>query len=216
MLLLDILDASRTKLRDASNTMTDADIEAAIQEAVYAYSALRPYKRVKTYADGVSDNVLSVPLYWVENFSWIYEIEVNECEPPCYIDPSHYTVDIQDNMEVIRIYYETTEQLKVYYSSYHVLDEETTTIPSHHQDAIVNMTVSLLCDQLSNQFSSNVDSGISADSVDFTTKSEEYAKRAAAYKRMFENAVKPKVISGMVIAQTPEERRYWRRYRGER
>lgn len=210
------MEASRTRLRDASNTMTDADIEAAVQEAVHKYSILRPYKREEVYADGFSNNVLTVPAYWVERFSSIYEIEINDCEPPYYIDRSHYTVDIQDGIEVIRIYYDTSERIKVYYSSYHVLSETETTIPEHHQDAIVNLTVSLLCEQLSNQFSSNVDSGISADSVDFTTKSEEYSKRAGAYRRLFENVVNPKTINDFIVAQTPESRRYWRSYRGER
>lgn len=173
--------------RDDTGKITAADRDAAIQEAVKRYGKDRPrLKKQDLSAD--APNILSLPSGWEANFSAVRSIEYPVGNvPPTFLDQDRYAIynDTAADKLLLLDAVNVGATLRVEYTSAHVLNGATDTIPPDDREAVCCWAAALLLDQLAAHFAGATDSTIQADAVEHGSKPREYAARAAALRKRY-------------------------------
>jgi len=178
-------------VQDTVGKLSTIERDNFIQEAVKIYSRHCPREIVKDITgDGTYDYSITTHLtYWSEEFSSIRKVEYPADErEPVYLDDEEYTILRKEDGLYLRFLEGTpsaTEKIRVTYLGLHILSDSQNTIPEIHEDAVCNLAASLYSGALASVYAQTSDSTITADSVDHTSKSREYAARARAQKQNY-------------------------------
>jgi hypothetical protein len=164
-------------------TETD-DFSNAIDAALATYSKHMP-KKVAADLAGDGSHDLELPANWVDEFSVIKSVEYPVDEVPAIlIDKSDWMFYLATDGKVLRLLSntpETGESVRITYTiprleaDVRVIDE----------DAVASLAAANCCDVLANIFTQSGDSTISADSVDYRSKGDEFARRAKALRQRY-------------------------------
>ncbi len=183
-------------VRDDANKLTPEEKDRHIQEAVRIYSRHRPREVVKDITgDGTYDYAITTHLTsWVKDFSVIKKIEYPaDRREPEYVDQDEdWVLYEKEAGQYIHFLDDTppaTEKIRVTYTAPHILSDAQNTIPEIDQDAVCELAASLCSGALASVYAHAIDSTISADSVDHKSKSEQFASRARAQKKIYTDHV---------------------------
>ena len=168
-------------IRTDDTEIEDSDIEDAVQDAVEGYSRIRPRnRRAEITGSGVYD--LTLPTDWQDNFSLITEVEypAGEREPEI-VDTREWIIFKTSSTTVLRLLKDTptaTETVRIIYTVPHTLSASASTIPDMDYQAICYLAAAILCLDLSARYTATIDSTLDADTVNWRTKGDEYARLA--------------------------------------
>lgn len=171
----------------------EVEQDYAINLAVNTFSKNVSYKKVSDVSGAGTDiyDILTGLENWLAGFSTITKIEYPYSD--AYISPELFTGDdyfIQETPtgDILRfntVSPQTDEIFRIHYTGFHIIDTDESTIPIYYEKALELLSAAFFCDMLATYFAQNQDSTISADSVDHTSKSREYAARAISYKKLY-------------------------------
>jgi len=164
-------------VKDESGKLLDNDIDRYMLFAIRTYSRSRPdIAVVDITGDGGHDYAL--PSSWVDGFSRIMIIEYPIGDIPAqYLDEDDYCIYQNETTKLLRLLYDSpsaSNDFRVVFS----IPRTDSTIPDNDIDAVCNLAASYCLEQLANAYAQTSDSTISADSVDYRSKSYEFAQRA--------------------------------------
>ena len=77
------------------------------------------------------------------------------------------------------------EEFRITYTGRHTVDETQDTIGIYDRIAVEILSASYYCEILANEFATNQSSLIQADSVDHENKSQAFARRAEALRKLY-------------------------------
>jgi hypothetical protein len=163
-----------------------------IQEAIKEYSRRNPDRAIYTHVVVTGEtNVFDLPSDWEEDFSSIINIEYPvEYYPPQYIDEKYYEVVRIDTGLVLRFidnpYPGIGQTFWVRYTKRHSVTTSASTIPTAHEEAVANLSISKVCQAIANFYATTTDSSMSADVIDYQSKAAEYNSRSKAHRELYE------------------------------
>jgi hypothetical protein len=167
-------------IQDDAGILSSTEIDDFILESLSYYSKDAPYLKVADIA-GDGGYQYDLPNDWQEGFSYIVKVEYPAGKQvPLLLEPGDYTV------------YKTPTGLKLHFYSLSPLATETIrityttlytqstidSIPAQDQDAFCLLAAALCCGAIARRYAQTSDSTIDADSVNYRSKSDEYARRA--------------------------------------
>lgn len=160
------------------------DVTAAIDAALALYSKHMPKKDADDLAgDGTHD--LELPAAWVDEFSIIKSVEYPVDEVPAIlINKSDWTIYQTPTAKVLRLLSDTPETGESVRVTYTVPRVEAD-VRHGDEDAVASLAAANCCDVLANIFTQTGDSTISADSTDYRSKGDEFARRAKALRQRY-------------------------------
>jgi len=168
----------------------------AIDMATKEHSRHRPKIRVKdvTGTDAFEFKCVTAMTYWKEGFSTIKSIEypVNDDDetPDMLIDEEMIKSYQKEDGEYFRFLEDTPdtdEEFRVTYTAPHVVDDSGSTIDYNDENAFEILAAAYFCNMLASAYVQNMNSMISADSVDHTNQSKQYADQAERYRKLYFN-----------------------------
>ncbi|MBI5550743.1 MAG: hypothetical protein HY911_04490 [Desulfobacterales bacterium] len=180
---MSLIELMQAKVKDESGRLTFADdLAPAVEAALLQYSRHKPRELVKDVAgDGTRD--VALPGEWVEEFSQVRRVEYPAGGVPETL-LSGWRIYQAPGGPVLRLDGEepAADELVRVTITVPRLEEE---IIRGDVDAVANLAASICCDTLANLFASTNDPTISADVVNYRSKAGEYAKRAAALRKLY-------------------------------
>ena len=160
------------------------DYTNAIDAALAIYSKHLP-KKVVEDLDGDGSHDLELPDDWVDEFSVIKSVEYPiDNVPATLIDKSEYVIYQTPEAKVLRLLSDTPETGKSVRIVYTVPRVEAD-VRIGDEDAVASLAAANCCDVLANIFTQLTDSTMSADSVDYRSKGDEFARRAKALRQRY-------------------------------
>ncbi len=170
----------------------EIDQIVAIGVAVAEHSRQRPRIVVEDEAGNAGfDYAVSLLAAWSDGLSVIKTLEYP-------VDDTDETPDIlQDDAWIMYqkpagMYFRfvedkpaATESIRVTYTAPHTCSDTSCTIKNCDETAVQSLAAAHFCNMLAAYYAQTQDSTISADSVDHTSKSREYAARARAYRKLY-------------------------------
>lgn len=173
---------------DSGKLSNPDDFNAAIAAALKTYSKHRPDIAVEDIT-GNGTHDYDLPDAWMEGFSSISSIEYPMDKVPAeLLDNDEYAVYQTPDGKKIRLMNDmppTTDAFRLSYTLPRMQD----TILANDEDALCNLSASFCLDQLANAFAQTSDSTIGADSVNYRTKSYEFAQRAKKHMQLYKEHV---------------------------
>lgn len=162
-------------VRDETGTITGVDRDKAIQMAVIRYSTDRPRDIVENVV-GDGSGFLSYPPSWQGGISQLIKVGELEFDEVPTVDGNKIVV----SRPVI-----DGEQVNVRFTTGHVLDEASDTIPLSDQEAIANYAAHILLNQLASAYTGTQKTTISSDSADHGSRNRDYAARAKDCRNLY-------------------------------
>ncbi len=185
------LEDLRTKViaivKDTSGKLVNpTDYDAKITAALNRYSKLRPDKLVEDVAgSGTSD--LDLPEGWVDEFSTIKSIEYPVGDnPESILDADEYALYRSPDGEKIRLRSDSPAATEVVRIAYTV-PRSATTVPAVDVEAVCSLAAALCLEDLANAAVQTADPTMSADVVNYRTKSGEFASRAKRLMQLYKD-----------------------------
>ncbi len=182
---LSTLDTIRTKIinivsDDSGKLVIPDDYNDKVAAALNIYSKHRPDMAVEDIT-GDAGHDYDLPDAWIEGFSTIQSIEYPVDEVPAtLLDEDEWEIYQTADGKVIRLLNDAPGATETFYVKFTIL-RTATTILAADEDAFCHLAAALCLEELANAFAQSGDSIINADSVNYRTKSSEFAARA---KRM--------------------------------
>lgn len=171
-------------LKDDSGKISPDDIQRAIQSAINGYSEHRPDEAVKDIV-GNGTHDYDLPAGWVHGLSWISRIEYPIGNvPESLLDSDEYYTYLTPTGRKLRLAAEmppATASFRVTFTVPHT----DATLPQNDEDAVVMLAASACLEMLANAWVQSSDSTIGADSVNYRSKSQEAASRAAKLLKLY-------------------------------
>ncbi len=167
-------------VKDDSGKLTNpTDYEHAIATALTAYSKHKPLELIDDiYGDGTEEVVL--PTSWSPGFSALRSVEYPVgAVPPTLLESEDYYVVARAGICYLTFDLASTETVRVTITVIRTADD----IDDIDVDAFCNLAASFALEALANAFTQAGDSTINADTVNYRTKSGEFAARA---KRLYQ------------------------------
>lgn len=175
------------------------DVDLAILSAKEQYEKLRP-RRLSVALAGADDYVYAVSLLtggspagsYVPGFSTVLAVHYPYAVGSVLPDPilrEFYGEEPLDDEMVLRFRAHMPaagEQFLVTFTAPHILNATQSTVPAGDDQALMDLAAANCCDMLAAHYAKDVDSSISADSVDRRTKSDTYRSQATGYRRAYE------------------------------
>jgi len=180
-------------VRDKDQVIISARRDVAIANAVSRYSqdASRELVRDVT-SDGTT--TLPVPMEWSDEISDLISIEYPIGNFPTsllgaqdfylYVSPSETVIRLGDSPN-------NGDDLRVTFTTEHLLDDTHDTIPLKHQRAVACLAAGDLCGQLAAYYATESAPTIGADVSDHQGKTERYRKRSADLLAEYQKIVGP-------------------------
>lgn len=180
-----LIDLVQSKVKDDSGRLTVVDdYEPAIAAALERYSAHKPRELVADVA-GAGTHDVGLPVDWVEEFSQVRSVEYPVDQvPEVLLAQDTWKVYRAVAGPVLRLLDETplaTESLRLTITVPRIEAE----VVTGDLDAVAALAASFCCDTLANLFASTNDPTISADVVNYRSKSSEYGRRAKALRKLY-------------------------------
>lgn len=184
-------------LKHETSHLEPADIEQALERAVAEYSKYRPL--VKYYdidGDGSAD-AWDVPTDWEDGFSSILEVEYPQGEDPRETDlTEQFPWEIYYDQDALEWKFSmpedipaTGETVRLKYTIRHTLDNDTNTIPDFDYFTVCDIAAEECCRILASVYVMAGDSTISADSVNYGSKSGDYRSLMKEYRKKWQDAL---------------------------
>jgi len=199
--LSDFQDLVDSLVRDESGTITTDERDAAIGLAVVRYSTDRPVPAIEevTAAGGV---FLPLPEGWEANFSRLRGLALSDGQDP---QPINGAVELGLAGERIRLELalaaDTTVIVK--FTVKHAVDAGGDTVPVTDREAVASWAAALCLEQLASLYAGDRQPTIPASTVDWQSKSRDYAGRAKTLRQAYLDhlGIDPKrtVPSGTVV-----------------
>lgn len=164
----------------------------AISQAVKEHSRHRPQIVVEDFdGDGGFDYAISGFASWSDGFSVIKSVEypVDDIdETPDILDDDGWMLYKKPAGNYLRFKEDkptADEAFRVSYTALHTCTDSACTIEAFDEEAVQALASGFFCDMLATFYAQNQDSTISADSIDHTSKSRDYAARAKSYRKIY-------------------------------
>lgn len=175
-------------VRDDAAKIVTAERDRAITAAVERYSKDKPNEKAQDLTPD-SANLLPLPAAWETDFSELRSLEypIGSVPPDIigqdrygfYRSPTALKIQVLDAVAV------AANNVRATYTIRHVVSGAADTIPTSDREPVACWAAAMLCDQLASLYSGNTDSTIQADSVQNTSKAQEYASRARALRKRY-------------------------------
>ncbi len=175
-------------VRDDGDRISPEERGRAITQAVVRYSADRPRNTVEDVT-APGGSMLPLPSGWEPEVSDLKSIEAPVgLVPPAFLpDQGFWLYSAPDGVKIMMATAQPQgRQVRISYSISHVLSDLEDTIPAGDREAVSAYAASLLLEQLANLHTNDGDTTIKADSVDRRSKGEQYAARARAQKKRYQ------------------------------
>ncbi|GER92684.1 hypothetical protein A45J_0402 [hot springs metagenome] len=183
------LSGIRTKVigivSDDSGKLTNpGDYDRNIAAAIAIYSKHRPNLKVVDIT-GNGGHDYDLPSGWIDEFSVIKSIEYPIGDVPAtLIDNDKYEIYQSPTAKKIRLINDTPSASESFRVTFTTLRTDTT-IPDGDIDALCNLASALCLEELANAYAQTSDSTIAADSVNYRTKSFDFAQRAKRLMQLY-------------------------------
>ena len=181
----------RGHLQDAAEKLSGADLTAAIQEAIGGrYSKDRPQTLLSDLlGDGAQFQWdLATLAGWQAGFSQVVQIEYPQgARSPHYLESEDWLIYESPSAKFLRFSFTLGggKTARVKYTAPHPSDAST--VPDADFYAVASLAASLAAKRLSALCAQTGDSSIAADTVDYRSKSQEYASLARRLEKDYEN-----------------------------
>jgi hypothetical protein len=175
----------RGLIKDDGGRLQDpSDYDRNIDAAIGRYSKHRPDEKIEDIVgDGTHD--YDLPSSWIAEFSTIRGIEYPIGDiPATMLDSDSYEIYKTPTGNKIRLKDNAPSASESFRITYTIL-RTAATVPDGDISAFVWLATSLCCEELANAYAQTSDSTISADSVNYRTKSQEFASRAKRLKVLY-------------------------------
>ena len=188
----EVLEATRRKIADPADVQDDEIWKTMIDEAVDRYSRHRPLEKVSDIAGtGVFD--IAYPSDYLDGFSYVRQVEfpfVATQQNPSYLKMGRdFLADYRDEsgivLRLLSVTPDSTQIIRLTYTTVHILLAASTTIPRVDEQAVVNLSASLMCEALAAEFEKRTRSSMPDTTFDLRTKSLEYQTQADRYNRIW-------------------------------
>lgn len=181
MLIIDV----KSKVKDDSGKLDDpGDYEAAVTEALNRYSKARPLEFATDILGGGSHD-LELPSDFLDGFSGIVAVEYPvDYVPEQLIDRRDYRLYRGAAGLTLRLLADAptaTETVRVTYTIPH--SEES--VPVTDLEAVGNLAASFCLRKLAASYGQTVDPTISADVVNYRSKTDEFRRLADSYESLY-------------------------------
>lgn len=169
---------------DGGKLVNPDDYNAKIQAAIKRYSKHRPgIKVADIVGNGTHDYTL--PTGWNNEFSGIKSIEYPLGDVPAtMLDNDEYEIYQSPSEKKIRLLNYAPAATASFRVGFTILRTDTT-IPDVDVDALVSLAAALCCEDLSTAHVQSGDNSINADSVNYRTKSSEFAARGKKLMQLY-------------------------------
>lgn len=170
----------------------DAFIEAVLKGR---YSQDRPLVKAADYAGDGSTYQLTLPagtgtpaVYgWIDGFSSIVSVEYPTGDrPQTFLDPRDYAIDFISATTKKLILTDTTpgtgKTLRMRYTTQRVAEAD---VMATDADAFCKLAAAACCRALASYYAQTSDSTISADAINYRSKSQEYTSLAKEYEKAY-------------------------------
>ena len=180
-----LYELTKSKVKDETGKLTDpADYDAAISEALNSYSGNRPRLVVADIpGSGVTD--YATPTGWVEGLSVVESIEYPAGQNPEIIldddDWRLYRSPAGLKIRLIEATPQAGETIRILYTAGHT--EASILIMDF--EAVGNLAASICLRMLAAAYGQSSDSTIMADSVNYRSKGDEFARRAKELEGLY-------------------------------
>jgi len=166
---------------DSGKLRNPDDYEQGINSALMNYSRYKPL-RVIDDVYGAGTNQILLPVGWSPEFSSIISIEYPIGNfPPTLLDEEDYIVIDRAGTALLNFPLDTSERVRVTYTMLRTADD----IPDIDLHAFCNLAAAYCLEMLANIFAQTGDSTISADVVNYRSKSTEFAARAKRLLQLY-------------------------------
>lgn len=206
-----LYDLTVQKVKDTASILEDpADFDAAIAEALNRYSKHRP-RLVVDDVPGQDGPDIALPVGWVTDFSAIDSIEFPIGNvPETFIDRTgwrFYKTPTDTFIRFTEARPASDEEARITFTALHTEP----TLPPVDVEAVANLAASFCCGQLARHYGQTSDPTIQADSVNYRSKGDEYARRAKELEAQYKNHVGIKesdtTPAAMAVAPAPDDSR---------
>jgi hypothetical protein len=195
-----------SRIQDSANKLSQADRDDAITQAVKRYSKDRPRELVTDIpgADPAS-SLLGLPAgpsdpaeQFEDGFSIIRAIEFPVGDmPPTYLEGEDwllYRTPAGLKIALTDMVPQASDILRVTWTVRHNPGTSgqgavATTVPDSDFEAVCDLAASFCCDKLAAAFARTNDSTIQADTVNYRTKSQEYAALGKQFKNRYDDHI---------------------------
>lgn len=177
------------RVQDDEGILTTVQREAAIAEAVAAYSRVRPQRGLADLT-GDGTQTYDLPAEWVAGFSVLQSVEFPAGEsPPVYVDEADWLLYQPDSdTTVLRLLADTpsaSQTIRLRYTALHVVDDAASTLPAQDADAVVNYAASVACLWLAAHYAQQGQATLSADVTNHESRVRQYRDLARDYKTAY-------------------------------
>ncbi len=180
-----LIDTVKAKVKDSTGRLTDdVDYTPAVAAAIGRYSEFRP-KIVTADLAGADGHELDLPLDWEADLSAILGVEYPVGEvPTAVVDDNEWEIYRSPAATQLRLVYvqpATGESVRINYT----VSRAEADIPAADIDAVASLAAAMCLETLANSYLDASDPTISADVVNFRTKSTEAGNRAKRLRQLF-------------------------------
>lgn len=182
MALADFQSLVSNLIRDYSGEIADADRDQALSLAVTRYSTDRPLTRIEAVQSG-GTSALPLPAGWEDSFSALRALAIPGNGEIAGKVEQTITGTVIRTAAAIR----SGTDIHVSFTVQHVLSENDDTIPPADREAVASWAAALLLEQLASYYAGAKQSTIDADSVDWQSKSRDFAGRAARLRKLYQD-----------------------------
>jgi hypothetical protein len=161
--------------------------DETIQEALKAYSRMRPVMKVQKITGTGSAYTFAHPTDWEDHFSWVLSVEYpTTTQDPEYVDANEYDGnrlqhDGSKQLQFFVLVLPAATDAYVAYAIRHTVDDAATpvdTVPLVDRDAVACLAAAKCCRQLAAYYGQVSDPSIGADVVNQRSKTGDYLKLA--------------------------------------
>lgn len=178
-------------IQDAAGKLSSDELKAAIEEALGGrYSKDRPRRLVVDLTSNGTQYewALSAVSGWQDGFSQVVQIEYPQGErTPIFLETDDWTIYESPTGRFLRFRFALTsgKKARVQFTAPHAVDASS--LPDADFYAIGALAASLAAQRLSALYAQIGDSSIGADTVNYRTKSQEYAALARRLEKDYAN-----------------------------
>lgn len=169
-------------VRDDATVLKGADVTQAIEQTLQRYSQDAP--RLISADVGCNGYSAPLPANWQQSVSKLTGVvALSGGETP---GVAQLRNPAGDELQLDRFF---DGLLRLQFSVSHVLDEEISTVFYGDMEALACYASAICCDQLATYYISETGSSLGVDTVSYQSKSGEYRKQAAAYRKRYSDHV---------------------------
>ena len=175
-------------VKDLSGVLTATDYDTALSSALARYSKDRPRLVVSDIA-GTNSRDYPVPAAWVDGLSTVERVEYPANQIPeilldddgwsIYRSPSGLKFRLTECIPAVG------EIIRLLFSTAH----DSTTVPDLDTPAVASLAASTCCRRLAQIYGQTSDPTIQADSVNYRSKGDEYARRAKELEGLYRSHI---------------------------